>query len=199
MVFPKITTYRVREIIAEFINGKSVTDLINSYGEGHNQDNLIHSMTTNNLLRRGRVIFSSHKEGLALEKAVQMTPDDVIEEVKESNLRGRGGAGFPTGLKWMYCRKVDSNEKYVMCNADEGEPGTFKDRVILTEVPQLLFEGMAIAGYAIGASCGILYLRYEYKYLVKYLESELHKARKKEYLGKISKERKISILISESS
>ncbi|MBK7096758.1 MAG: NAD(P)H-dependent oxidoreductase subunit E [Saprospiraceae bacterium] len=190
VVFPKITTYRVREIIAEFINGKSVTDLINSYGEGHNQDNLIHSMTTNNLLRRGRVIFSSHKEGLALEKVVQMTPDEVIEEVKESNLRGRGGAGFPTGLKWMYCRKVDSNEKYVMCNADEGEPGTFKDRVILTEVPQLLFEGMAIAGYAIGASQGILYLRYEYKYLVKYLESELHKARKKGILGKNIKGKK---------
>jgi [NiFe] hydrogenase diaphorase moiety large subunit len=190
VVFPKITTYRVREVINEFINGKSVTDLINSYGEGHNQDELIHSMTTNNLLRRGRVIFSSHKEGLALEKAVQMTPEQIIDEVKDSNLRGRGGAGFPTGLKWMFCRKVDSGEKYVMCNADEGEPGTFKDRVILTEVPQLLFEGMAIAGYAIGAEHGIIYLRHEYKYLVKYLEAELHKARKKGILGKNIKGKK---------
>lgn len=190
VVFPKITTYRVREIIAEFMNGKTVNDLINSYGEGHNQDELIQSMTTNNLLRRGRVIFAPSKEGIALEKAVSLTPDEIIEEVKEANLRGRGGAGFPTGLKWMFCRKVESDEKYVMCNADEGEPGTFKDRVILTEVPQLLFEGMAIAGYAIGASQGIIYLRYEYKYLVKYLEVELQNARKKGILGKSIKGKK---------
>ncbi len=190
VIFPKITTYRVREIINEFMNGKSVEDLINSFGEGHNQDDLLHSMTTNNLLRRGRVIFSPHKEGVGLEKALQMNPEQIIEEVKDANLRGRGGAGFPTGLKWQFCRQVESKEKYVMCNADEGEPGTFKDRVILTEVPQLLFEGMAIAGYAIGAQNGIIYLRYEYKYLVKYLEAELTKARKNGILGKNIKGKK---------
>jgi [NiFe] hydrogenase diaphorase moiety large subunit len=119
-----------------------------------------------------------------LEKALLMSPEQIIDEVKDANLRGRGGAGFPTGLKWQFCRKVDSLEKYVMCNADEGEPGTFKDRVILTEVPQLLFEGMAIAGYTIGAKNGIIYLRFEYKYLVKYLEAELNKARKNGILGK---------------
>ena len=190
VIFPKITTYRVREVIREFLNGKSVTELINSYGEGHNQDAMIQSMTTNNLLRRGRVVFSPHQEGLALGKALQMTPEEIIEEVKLSNLRGRGGAGFPTGLKWLYCRNVKSDEKYVMCNADEGEPGTFKDRVILTEMPQLIFEGMAIAGYAIGASQGVIYLRYEYKYLLKYLEAELQKARKKGILGKNIKGKK---------
>lgn len=190
VIFPKITTYRVREIINEFMNGKSAADLINSFGEGHNQDDLIQSMTTNNLLRRGRVIFSPYKEGAALEKAMGMAPGEIIEEVKESNLRGRGGAGFPTGLKWLFCSKVESDEKYVICNADEGEPGTFKDRVILTEVPQLLFEGMAIAGYAVGASQGIIYLRYEYKYLVKYLQSELEKARKKGLIGKNIKGKK---------
>lgn len=183
VIFPKISTFRVREIIREFMNGKSAKDLINSFGEGHNQDNLIHSMTTNNLLRRGRVIFAPYQEKLSLQKAIEMKPEEIIEIVKDSNLRGRGGAGFPVGLKWQYCSSSPADQRYVMCNADEGEPGTFKDRVILTEVPMMLFEGMAIAGYAIGASEGIIYLRHEYKYLLNYLENELARAHKIGLLG----------------
>ncbi|MEZ4908191.1 MAG: NAD(P)H-dependent oxidoreductase subunit E [Saprospiraceae bacterium] len=184
IVFPKITTYRVREIIKEFQQGKTAKELINSFGEGKNQDTLIGSMTTNNLLRRGRVIFAPYENGEALRKVIQMEPDEIIEEIKDSNIRGRGGAGFPVGIKWQYAKNTPGDKKYVICNADEGEPGTFKDRVIITEVPLIMFEGMAIAAYAIGAKEGIIYLRYEYKYLVNYLEEELKKARNANIIGK---------------
>ena len=99
-------------------------------------------------------------------------------------VRGRGGAGFPTGLKWEFCRKSKGTYRYVFCNADEGEPGTFKDRVILTEYPNQLFEGMVIAGYAVGSTQGILYLRFEYRYLKKFLEKVLEEMRAKKLLGK---------------
>ncbi len=99
-------------------------------------------------------------------------------------MRGRGGAGFPTGLKWEFCRRAKGSKHYVVCNADEGEPGTFKDRVILTEKPELVFEGMALAGYAIGGDEGILYLRYEYRYLKKYLHEVLQNMRDTGLLGK---------------
>ncbi len=184
IIFPKITTYRVRELVRAFRSGKSAEDMINSFGGGQNQSDLIRSMVTNNLNRRGAVIFSEYTEGDGLKKAASMKPKDIIEEVKNSNLRGRGGAGFPTGLKWDFCTKSPGNERYVLCNADEGEPGTFKDRVILTEIPYLLFEGMIIAGYAIGAKEGILYLRMEYDYLKKHLENVLNNFRKKGWLGK---------------
>ena len=98
-------------------------------------------------------------------------------------LRGRGGAGFPTGLKWEFCSK-NKGEKYVICNADEGEPGTFKDRVILTELPHMIFEGMTLGGYAIGAKQGILYLRGEYSYMKSHLEKVLADMRSKNLLGK---------------
>jgi len=184
VVFPKITTFRVREIIKEFRKGKSVTDLINSYGDGHNQDKLISSMVVNNLNRRGRVIFSGYEPGSGLKKALEMTPEEVIELIKNSNIRGRGGAGFPIGLKWKYCRASKGDKKYVVCNADEGEPGTFKDRVLLTELPMDTIEGMCIAAYAIGASEGIIYLRKEYEYLLPYLNNCIITAKKKKFLGK---------------
>jgi [NiFe] hydrogenase diaphorase moiety large subunit len=103
--------------------------------------------------------------------------------VKESNLRGRGGAGFPTGMKWDFCSR-EAGDHYVLCNADEGEPGTFKDRVLLTERAHMIFEGMAIGGYAIGAKEGILYLRGEYTYMKAYMESVLIEMRAKNLLGK---------------
>ncbi len=184
VVFPKITTFRVREIIREFRKGKSVSELINSFGDGHNQDKLISSMVVNNLNRRGKVIFSGYNSGTGLQKALEMTPDKVIELVKNSNIRGRGGAGFPIGLKWKYCRASDGEQKFVICNADEGEPGTFKDRVLLTELPFDIFEGMSIAAYAIGASEGIIYLRKEYEYLLPYLNNCLNIAKRKKLIGK---------------
>ncbi|MGC8546032.1 MAG: NADH-quinone oxidoreductase subunit F, partial [Athalassotoga sp.] len=98
----------------------------------------------------------------ALKKALSMTPEMVIEEVKKSGLRGRGGAGFPTGLKWELTRKSKSDEKYLICNADEGDPGAFMDRSMIEGDPHSLLEGMAIGGYAIGAHQGYIYVRAEY-------------------------------------
>lgn len=104
--------------------------------------------------------------GSALRKAVMMTPADVAFEVRNAKLLGRGGAGFPAGVKWVLAGGAAGAKKYVVCNADEGEPGTFKDRVLLERYAERLLEGMAIAGYAIGSDEGIIYLRAEYPYLV---------------------------------
>ncbi|MFC2065820.1 NADH-quinone oxidoreductase subunit F [Chloroflexota bacterium] len=114
----------------------------------------------------------------ALEKARrEMTPEGVIDEIKASGLRGRGGAGFPCGIKWEGARKAPGDEKYVICNADEGEVGTFKDRYILEGDPFTLVEGIAIAGYAIGAKKGFIYLRAEYRYLLDSLKDAISQAR----------------------
>jgi [NiFe] hydrogenase diaphorase moiety large subunit len=115
--------------------------------------------------------------------ALGLSPDKVIEEMTKSKLRGRGGAGFPTGMKWKFTRKSIGEEHYVVCNADEGEPGTFKDRVLLSEFPDLVFDGMAIAGYALGARHGLLYLRGEYAYLWDPLQEVLKNRRRLGLLG----------------
>jgi len=112
------------------------------------------------------------------------SPQDVIQIVEDSNLRGRGGAGFPTGLKWRFGSRVENEHRVIICNADEGEPGTFKDRVMLTEFPDLVFEGMVIAAYATGADIGLVYLRYEYKYMLKFLNRILSEMRDNKLLGK---------------
>ncbi len=104
--------------------------------------------------------------GSALRKALGMTSADVVFEVRESGMKGRGGAGFPTGIKWNLAGAASGADKMVICNADEGEPGTFKDRLLLEKYSAQLLEGMAIAGYAIGSGKGIIYLRAEYPYLV---------------------------------
>src|SRR4051812_21059714 len=98
----------------------------------------------------------------ALKKALGMSQDDIIAEVKKSNLRGRGGAGFPTGMKWGFIPKQSKKPKYIVCNADESEPGTFKDRDIMRYIPHLLLEGMLISGHAIGSHIGYIYIRGEY-------------------------------------
>ncbi len=124
------------------------------------------------------------KDGFkALEKARrEMTPEKVIGEVKASGLRGRGGAGFPCGLKWEGARNSPGDEKYVICNADEGEVGTFKDRYILENDPFSLIEGLAIAGYAIGARQGYIYLRAEYHYLLDLLGGAINQTREAGFL-----------------
>jgi NADH:ubiquinone oxidoreductase subunit F (NADH-binding) len=118
----------------------------------------------------------------ALEKARGMHPKEVIEEVKASGLMGRGGAGFPCGTKWELARKARGNEKFLICNADEGEVGTFKDRYILEHDPFTLIEGMAIAAYAIGAKMTYIYLRAEYHYLLDVLTNAIDQAREKGFL-----------------
>ncbi len=110
--------------------------------------------------------------------------DWIIDEVKNSGLRGRGGAGFPTGLKWKLTREAQGDERVVICNADEGEPGTFKDRVLLAMAPDLVFEGMTIGAHALGARTGIVYLRAEYAYLREELLGVLERRRARGLLGK---------------
>ena len=122
---------------------------------------------------------------MALAKAVtEMTPDDVIQELLDSGLRGRGGAGFPTGRKWAFAKASQSDIKYVCCNADEGDPGAFMDRSILEGDPHAIIEAMAIAGYTIGASQGYVYVRAEYPIAVQRLEIALNQAREYGLLGK---------------
>jgi len=119
----------------------------------------------------------------ALAKVRQMTPEAVINEVKASGLRGRGGAGFPCGIKWEGARKSPGDEKYVICNADEGEVGTFKDQYILERDPFTLIEAMAIAGYVIGAKAGYIYLRAEYHHLFERLQNAINQAKKSGFLN----------------
>jgi len=121
----------------------------------------------------------------ALEKALkEMTPDSIIEEVKKSNLRGRGGAGFPAGMKWSFVPKDSPKEKYVIANADESEPGTCKDRPLMEMVPHQLIEGMVIAGRAINAHRGFIYIRGEYRYVLDIVDAAIAEAYERGYLGK---------------
>ncbi len=119
-----------------------------------------------------------------LKSALEMKRPDIIDELVKSGLKGRGGAGFPTGVKWNLTASAKGGEKFVVCNGDEGEPGTFKDRVLMTRYPDMLFEGMTIAGYVCAAKQGYLYLRAEYTYLKESLEQVLEQRKKKNLLGK---------------
>jgi len=120
----------------------------------------------------------------AAEQALKVKPEEVIEELKKSGLRGRGGAGFPTGLKWEFCRKANGDQKYIICNADEGDPGAFMDRSILEGDPHSVIEGMIIGAYAIGASEGYVYCRAEYPLAIEKLSNAIEQATKKGFLGK---------------
>ena len=171
-------------MVAELREHMDPAKLIHSFGDGNNGHDLVRSVVSNNIRQHGEVIFGSSESGVGLGKALAMSPVEVIRDIKTARLRGRGGAGFPTGMKWDFTRQAPGDQKYVLCNADEGEPGTFKDRVLLTERPDLVFEGMTIAGYAIGADTGVLYLRAEYAYLRPFLEDLLAGRRNVGLLGK---------------
>lgn len=121
----------------------------------------------------------------SVEKALKsMTPDAVTEEVKKSGLRGRGGAGFPTGMKWSFLDKKSNNLRYLVCNADESEPGTFKDRYLMEKNPHALIEGMITSSYALGANTSYIYIRGEYFYILKILEKAIDEAYAAGFLGK---------------
>lgn len=121
--------------------------------------------------------------GTALKKALEMSPADVAFEVRDSNIKGRGGAGFPTGVKWVLAGAASGTHKYVLCNADEGEPGTFKDRLLIEEQAERILEGMTIAAYAISADKGIIYLRAEYPYLRPRINEAINSLIEKGILG----------------
>ncbi|MBI3175524.1 MAG: NAD(P)H-dependent oxidoreductase subunit E [Chloroflexi bacterium] len=131
----------------------------------------------------GTTSLAKYGEYIALKKALTMKPEDVIAEVKSAGLVGRGGAAFPTGVKWEGAAKADGDQKYIVCNADESEPGTFKDRILLLDDPHRTIEGMCIAAHAIGATKGYIYLRGEYPYILPVLENALTEARAAGYLG----------------
>jgi NADH-quinone oxidoreductase subunit F len=129
--------------------------------------------------------YLKHQQGYeGLRKAVAMTPEQVIDAVKASGLRGRGGAGFPTGLKWQFVDKKSPKPKYIVCNADESEPGTFKDHLLMERNPHLLIEGCVIGCYAIGAKVAYIYIRGEFFHMQHILENAIEEARKAGYLGK---------------
>src|SRR5690554_3511259 len=121
----------------------------------------------------------------AAEKALKtMAPDEIMEEVKTSGLRGRGGAGFPTGLKWSFLDRKSEKPRYLVCNADESEPGTFKDRYLMEHIPHLLIEGLLISSYALGSNKTFIYIRGEYAWIVDILEQAIEEARQHNFLGK---------------
>lgn len=182
-VITNLSSDKARAVVKTLKETGDPKKLVHRLGDGNNAHELVRSMVHNNIRKRGEVIFSSYFSNEALEKALAMSPVEVINEVKTARLRGRGGAGFPTGMKWEFTRGAEGAKKYVICNADEGEPGTFKDRVLLTELPEKVFEGMTIAGYAIGAEEGIIYLRGEYAYLYAYLMDILDRRRRENLLG----------------
>ncbi|MFL5731165.1 MAG: NADH-quinone oxidoreductase subunit NuoF [Cytophagaceae bacterium] len=120
----------------------------------------------------------------SVEKALKMTPDEVMEEVKKSGLRGRGGAGFPSGMKWSFLDRKSSKPRYLVCNADESEPGTFKDRYLMEHIPHILIEGLISSSYALGSNTTFIYIRGEYKWIAKILEKAIAEAKAKGFLGK---------------
>src|SRR5438270_10710918 len=120
----------------------------------------------------------------AVQKAIALGPDGIVNEMKASSLRGRGGAGFPTGMKWSFVPKESAKPKYVLCNGDESEPGTCKDRLILEHDPHAVIEGVMIAALSIGAKTGFIYIRGEYRYLVDIMRKAIADAYAKGFLGK---------------
>ncbi|RKT59316.1 NAD(P)-dependent nickel-iron dehydrogenase flavin-containing subunit [Azonexus fungiphilus] len=137
-----------------------------------------------NIHRADMLLGTPHEPGKAVHAAIARGRDGMLGEMKLSNLRGRGGAGFTTAVKWDACRNANGDTRYIVCNADEGEPGTFKDRVLLQSYAGRVFEGMAIAAYVVGASQGFLYLRGEYLYLLPQLEAYLAGMRSAGLLGR---------------
>jgi len=184
VVVTGLTEASAREMVRALRRHMDPRRLVTRPGDGNNAHPLVHAMVENNLRRRGPVVFAPLAPGDAIRRAIAVPAPEVIGQIKAAGLRGRGGAGFPTGMKWEFTRSAPGERKCILCNADEGEPGTFKDRVILTEQPDLLFEGMTVAARAVGAEVGVLYLRGEYAYLRAFLESVLARRRDEALLGR---------------
>jgi len=165
-VFTRVTPEKVAEIVAEY----------RTKAAGDDRQDVVTA--------RNDLTYASIEPNAGLKAALALKRGDIVDTVSGGGLKGRGGAGFPTGMKWNFCAAEKSDQKYIICNADEGEPGTFKDRVILRDFADLVFEGMTIGGRAIGASMGIVYLRAEYAYLRAHLNEVIHRRREAGLLGK---------------
>jgi [NiFe] hydrogenase diaphorase moiety large subunit len=185
VVFTRLTPESVADVIARLKAGSTPADIANPAGLPDDGLDYVDALVESNVHTRGPVFFRGQPDYQALLKnCLASTPEQIMGTVTESGLRGYGGAGFRTGLKWQLCRAAPGDEKYVICNADEGEPGTFKDRALLTRSPQDVFMGMVIAAHAIGSRHGIVYLRAEYVYLERYLENQLQQLRDDGLLGR---------------
>ncbi|NNK82331.1 MAG: NADP oxidoreductase [Flavobacteriaceae bacterium] len=172
--FTELTPEKVKNLISKIRAGESLESLSN-----YPKDNIKYTPNSEKT-----IFFKSFKPGESLKLLKKYSPYKIIDLVTDSKLKGRGGAFFPTGMKWKFCKNNQADQKYVICNADEGEPGTFKDRVLMNTYPELLIEGMAIAGYAVGATKGTIYLRAEYMYLKEKLEKAIDSYYKNNLLGK---------------
>src|ERR1700732_4141405 len=130
-------------------------------------------------------VYRSKGGYASVEKALKtMTPEEIVEEVKKSGLRGRGGAGFPTGMKWSFLAKPEGVARYLVCNANESEPGTFKDRYLMEFLPHLLIEGLIASSYALGSKVTYIYIRGEYAWIPEILETAIAEAKAAGWLGK---------------
>jgi [NiFe] hydrogenase diaphorase moiety large subunit len=184
VVFTDLTPASVGDIISRLRQGQSPAQVANPSGLPPGGVAYIEALTRTTVHKSGPVFFGGEIDYRALlDRCLAMSPMEVIRTITDSGLRGLGGAGFPTGTKWRSCRAAGGDEKYVICNADEGEPGTFKDRAVLTHLPKQTFVGMVIAAHAIGAAQGIVYLRAEYAYFRAYLEQQLTELRDEGLLG----------------
>lgn len=202
VLIPEVGEREAHAIAAYLRDHRPARELVTALGDGTNAHALVHSAVHNHVRQVGPVIFRPMSRGEALRKAVRMTPTEVMRAVKTARLRGRGVDSLPTGVKWGFVRSAcaarveslwgqeaaggrdysrefdritETDERYVVCIACDAEPGSFCDRVMLTECSERLFAGMTIAGYAVGAHLGLLYVREEYAYLVAYLRSLLNK------------------------
>ena len=190
VVIGNLTPQKIKQVLADYRDGKAPdyktlpysTKDFRSYKQSPHDLILLDNV---GVIDPRKIDDYLAKDGYAgLKKAVTtMTPEQVVEEVKTSGIRGRGGAGFPAGLKWSFTRPLTVAPKYVICNADEGEPGTIKDRYIMEGDPHKVLEGIAIAGFAVGASKGFIYVRGEYYLSKARLNQAIEQARAKGYLG----------------
>lgn len=171
--FTDLTPKKVKLILEKIKNGEDVKDLASKtkskiqYTPGDKT-----------------IIFRDYELGKSIKEAIKFTDQEIADKIYKSKLKGLGGAFFDVGYKWQACKRNEDDAKYIICNADEGEPGTFKDRAILQHLPGLVIEGMAIAGYATGAKEGIIYLRAEYQFFKEELENFIQEFYDKNFLGK---------------
>ena len=172
--FINLTPEKVHHLIHQLKSGTDIDDLADRpLSDAYPNDE-----------ENKRLMIRPYQEGMAISKLIRMSPDEVIKEIMEAGLTGLGGAFFPTHLKWQSCRNQPEATKFIVCNADEGEPGTFKDRFLLQKYPGLLLEGMITAAFAVGSREGIIYLRGEYQYLLGKLEKTIGQFREKGWLGR---------------
>jgi [NiFe] hydrogenase diaphorase moiety large subunit len=171
--FTALTPQKVKAVVSKLRSGVPAGEIADEPG-----DSIRHMPPGDRA-----ILLRTYVPGCAVSRLQRLSPEEVLEEIREAGLLGMGGAFFPTALKWDACRRYPSNRKFVVCNADEGEPGTFKDRVLLHRLPGLMVEGMILGAYAVGASEGIVYLRAEYRWLKDRLESVLEEFRERHWLG----------------